>query len=241
MTITSSISIEWNIQSMLLVYRKLYPCTEKVMKDQIQAIWREKHPDVAPPTQENIHHLQRSTVKALHPVWRCFVGCEKWWISPSSLKKALSAFWSWVCIHVWTQAKDIKEVLRLPFPVIASTGRGCAQACPLTVATPGVRGGILVMPWATWALCFLQALCGFCFYTWGAEDHGICQMNSQLMIGLSSIITVVKLLASAPHKFLLRAVKNVKCSSMPKFFQSLHCNELMERLASSFIVIECTF
>lgn len=98
-----------------------------------------------------------------------------------------------------------------------------------------------MIPRATWALCFLQALYGFCFYMWEAEDHGICRMNSQLMIGLSSIITVVKLLELAPKKLLLRAVKNFKCSSMPEFFQSLHCKELMERLASSFIVIEWTF
>lgn len=88
-----TISIEWNIQSMLLVHRILYSCTEKLMKEEIQAVWREKHLDVAPPTQENIYHVQRPTIKVLHPVWWCFVGCEKWF-SPSSVKYALSAFWS---------------------------------------------------------------------------------------------------------------------------------------------------
>lgn len=39
------------------------------MKEEIQAIWREKHVSAVPPTQESIYHLWWATVKVILGVW----------------------------------------------------------------------------------------------------------------------------------------------------------------------------
>lgn len=63
-TVALSTNTERNMQSVVLVYRMLYPYIQKLMKEEIKASGRGEHIGAVPPTHDS-HYQQWAAIKVM--------------------------------------------------------------------------------------------------------------------------------------------------------------------------------